>query len=186
VFTQPDSSFSQRKTLLHFSPFRRLIIIAAAGAALLFAGDIALVYHSGASAPAMHHNDQHALTGLQMSGMSGAMDTARPETSIRPVSCETLQDIPGKSITVAVVDFPPDAYTPRHRHPGSVLAFVLKGTLRSQMEGGAAETYTTGQTWFEPPGALHLFAENVSKTEPAELLATFITDSDCGALVIPD
>lgn len=74
----------------------------------------------------------------------------------------------------------------RHRHPGSVLAFVLKGTLRSQMEGGAAETYTTGQTWFEPPGALHLFAENVSKTEPAELLATFITDSNCGALVIPD
>lgn len=186
MFTQPDSSFSQRKTLLHFSPFRRLIIIAAAGAALLFAGDIAFVYHSGASAPAMHHNDQHALTGLQMSGMSGAMDTARPETSIRPVSCETLQDIPGKSITVAVVDFPPDAYTPRHRHPGSVLVFVLKGTLRSQMEGGAAETYTTGQTWFEPPGALHLFAENVSKTEPAELLATFITDSDCGALVIPD
>ncbi|WP_027060059.1 cupin domain-containing protein [Mesorhizobium loti] len=111
---------------------------------------------------------------------------ARPKTVVTPISCEKLPNVPGKSITTAIVAFPPNGYTPRHRHPGSVSAFVVKGTLRSQLEGGPAGTYTQGQTWFEPPGTVHLFAENASTTEPAELLATFIADDDCGPLTIPD
>ena len=111
---------------------------------------------------------------------------ARPKTVVTPISCERLPNVPGKSITTAIVAFPPNAYTPRHRHPGSVSAFVLKGTLRSQLEGSPAAVYTEGQTWFEPPGTVHLFAENASATEPAELLATFIADDDCGPLTIPD
>jgi quercetin dioxygenase-like cupin family protein len=111
---------------------------------------------------------------------------ARPGTTVKPLSCERLPNVPGKSITTALVEFPPNAYTPRHRHPGSVTAFVLKGTLRSQLEGSPAGTYTAGQTWFEPPGTVHLFAENASVTEPAELLAIFIADDDCGPLTIPD
>jgi quercetin dioxygenase-like cupin family protein len=67
-----------------------------------------------------------------------------------------------------------------------VAAFVIKGTLRSQLEGEPAETYTVGQSWFEPPGAIHLFAENASKTEPAQILATFVADDDCGPLTISD
>jgi quercetin dioxygenase-like cupin family protein len=106
--------------------------------------------------------------------------------SVRTLTCEKLPNVPGKSITTALVTFPPGAYSPRHRHPGSVMAYVLKGTLRSQLAGEPARTYTAGQTWFEPPGAVHLFAENASSTEPAELLATFIADDDCGPLTIPD
>ena len=111
---------------------------------------------------------------------------ARPKTVVTPISCERLPNVPGKSITTAIVAFPPNGFTPRHRHPGSVRAFVLKGTLRSQLQGSPAGTYSAGQTWFEPPGTVHLFAENASTTEPAELLATFIADDDCGALTIPD
>ncbi|TPM36938.1 cupin domain-containing protein [Mesorhizobium sp. B2-3-4] len=124
---------------------------------------------------------------MNMDGAAeGSPAAARPKTVITPVSCEKLPNVPGKSITTVVVAFPPNAYTPRHRHPGSVSAFVLKGTLRSQLAGGPVGTYTQGQTWFEPPGAIHLFAENASTTEPAELLATFIADDDCGQLTIPD
>jgi quercetin dioxygenase-like cupin family protein len=117
--------------------------------------------------------------------MSSAAAT-RPKTTVTPISCERLPHVPGKSITTALVAFPPNAYTPRHRHPGSVTAYVLKGALRSQLLGSPAETYTAGQSWFEPPGAVHLFAENASTTEPAELLAIFIADDDCGPLTIPD
>ena len=136
------------------------------------------------------------LIGVTPDGMEGHMHmqgadagspaAARPKTVVTPVSCEKLPDMPGKSVTTAIVNFPPNAYTPRHRHPGSVSAFVLQGTLRSQLEGSPAGTYTKGQTWFEPPGAIHLFAENASTTEPAALLATFIADDDCGALTVPD
>ncbi|SDA70442.1 cupin domain-containing protein [Mesorhizobium qingshengii] len=136
------------------------------------------------------------LIGVTPDGMEGHMHmqgedagspaAARPKTVVTTVSCEKLPDMPGKSVTTAIVNFPPNAYTPRHRHPGSVSAFVLQGTLRSQLEGSPAGTYTKGQTWFEPPGAIHLFAENASTTEPAALLATFIADDDCSALTIPD
>jgi quercetin dioxygenase-like cupin family protein len=89
-------------------------------------------------------------------------------------------------LTTAIVAFPPGAYSPAHRHPGSVTAVVLKGTLRSQLAGGLVGTYKPGETWFEPPGALHLLAENASGTEAAELLAIFVADDNCGPLVIPE
>jgi quercetin dioxygenase-like cupin family protein len=134
----------------------------------------------GAVPPAMEGH-------MHMEGAdAGSPSAARPKTVVTPVSCEKLPNVPGKSITTAVVEFPPNAYTPRHRHPGSVSAFVLEGTLRSQLAGGPVGIYVKGQTWFEPPGAVHLFAENASTTEPAELLATFIADDDCGPLTIPD
>lgn len=117
---------------------------------------------------------------------AGAGGEARPTTTVRVLSCENLPNVGGKSITTVLVDFPPNAYTLRHRHPGPVTAFVLNGTLRSQLEGSSAGTFTKGQTWFEPPGAVHLFAENASGTEPAELLAIFVADDGCGPLTIPD
>lgn len=86
-------------------------------------------------------------------------------------------------VTTVLVDFPPHAYTPAHRHPGSVQAYVLHGMLRSQLAGGAAITYRAGETWFEPAGVVHRFAENPA-AEPAQLLALFVTDEDCGPLVV--
>lgn len=117
-----------------------------------------------------------------MSDPSGV--EVRPATAVKPVSCQPLPHVPGKAITTAVVTFPPNAHTPAHRHPGSVTAFVLKGAIRTQLEGGEPVTYGTGGTWFEPPGVLHLYAENASATEPAELLAVFVADENCGPLVV--
>ena len=56
------------------------------------------------------------------------MTPDRSATVVTPVFCSKLPNIPRESVTTAVVDFQPNAYTPRHRHrhPGSVTAFVLK------------------------------------------------------------
>ena len=124
------------------------------------------------------------LLQAQMAAEDGA--AARPGTNITSITCQKLANVPGKSITTAVVAFPPGGFSPRHRHPGSVTAFVLKGTIRSQLDGGPVGTFGTGQTWVEPPGTIHDFAENASLTEPAELLAIFVADDDCGPLVIRD
>jgi quercetin dioxygenase-like cupin family protein len=104
---------------------------------------------------------------------------------VKPLSCEKLADVPGKSITTAWVSFAPGAYTRAHRHPGSVTAFVVFGAIRSQMAGSAPRVYPAGSTWFEPAGALHLFAENASATQPAQLLI-FVADDGCGSLLIPE
>lgn len=136
-----------------------------------------------------HHRAFTAAGGtdvhIHMKGADAGEGTAaRPTTTVKPLSCEKLPNVPGHSITTALVEFPPNAHTPRHRHPGSVTAFVVKGALRSQMEGSPAVTYTQGQTWFEAPGAIHAFAENASATEPAVLLAIFVAEDDCGPLTI--
>jgi quercetin dioxygenase-like cupin family protein len=115
-----------------------------------------------------------------------AAGSARPETIVAPLSCRKLPDIPGKAVTTATVTFPPNAYTPAHRHPGSVTVYVLKGAVRSQLEGGGPVTYEKGESWFEPSGILHHFAENTSMTKPAEILAVFVTDENCDRLVIPE
>lgn len=114
-----------------------------------------------------------------------ALSAGRPATTVHPLSCEPLPNVPGKSVTTAIVDFPPRAFTGAHRHPGSVTAYVIEGVVRSQMEGTPAADYRSGQTWFEAPYALHAFAENPDPQRPAKLLAVFVTDTGCGSLVLP-
>jgi quercetin dioxygenase-like cupin family protein len=116
----------------------------------------------------------------------GASAPSRPAPSTERLSCTQLPNVPGKSMIVTRVDFPPGALSPPHRHPGAVTAYVLKGRVRSQMEGGAPQTYAAGGTWFEAPRALHQLAENPSPDEPAQLLAVFVADDNCGPLVIPE
>jgi quercetin dioxygenase-like cupin family protein len=172
---KPDGLGSKRTLIAMGGAGLLAIAVAGYGFSLLM-----LSRENGAIAPQSMHDMGHMMAGETPADAAG-----RPVTSFHPLTCQKLPNVPGKSMTVALVEFPPNAYTPRHRHPGSVMAFVVKGTLRSQLEGEPPETYTVGQTWFEPPGAVHLFAENASQTEPATILATFIADDDCGALTIP-
>ncbi len=109
----------------------------------------------------------------------------RPASIVKPLSCEALPNVPGKAIITALVEYPPRAYSPAHRHPGSVMAVVIDGSVRSQLGGGSAIDYQAGQTWFEPPGTLHLFAENPDPVRSAKLLATYVADENCGPLVLP-
>ncbi len=152
---------------------------------LIAAASLTVIDHYGTSQLATVGAPHDTTIRAQASGIAGGT-LSQPAATVTTIACERLPNVPGKSITTAIVTFAPGAYSPRHRHPGSVTAFVLKGTLRSQLEGGPVGTYSAGQTWFEPPGTIHLFAENASSTETAELLATFIADDDCGPLTIPD
>jgi quercetin dioxygenase-like cupin family protein len=92
------------------------------------------------------------------------------------VSQEKLSHVAGKTVTVEVVEFPPLAFAPEHHHAGSVTVYVLSGVVRSQIAGEPAMDFHAGQSFFEPPGAIHMFAENPSATEPAKFMAIHIAD----------
>lgn len=111
---------------------------------------------------------------------SAAVSRAREQV----ISCEKLPHVPGKSITTTLVDFPPGVVVPSHRHAGSVTAYVLKGTLQSQLNSDPVGTFGPGGSWFEPPGTLHTYVANPSPAEPAQIMAIFVADSDCGKLTI--
>ena len=63
-----------------------------------------------------------------------------------------------------------------HRHAGSVTAYITKGEIRSQLGWRSGRDVKVGQSFFEPPGAVHLVSANASITEPAELIAVFVAD----------
>jgi quercetin dioxygenase-like cupin family protein len=92
------------------------------------------------------------------------------------VSSNALPDLPGKRVTVVRVTYGPGGFTPPHRHAGTVTAYVTKGQIRSQLKGGPVEVFDVGQSFFEPPGAIHMVSANASTTEWAELLAVFVAD----------
>jgi quercetin dioxygenase-like cupin family protein len=165
----PESGAGRR----HGRAVASLVII---GVAAILAG---LSLYGAAHAPAISHG------AMQMSGAQSNA-SARPRAEQQPIACEQLPNVPGKSITTLLVTFPPNAFTPRHRHPGSVTAYVIKGTLRSQLNDGPIGTFGPGSTWFEPPGTIHSMVENASPTEPAEIMAIFVADTDCGPLTIFD
>ena len=93
------------------------------------------------------------------------------------VISQKLPDVPGKTLTALLVHYEPGGKTPKHHHPGSVMAFVVSGAVRSQNSAtGPARVYYAGEAFFEPPGSEHLVSENASATEPASLLAVFVAD----------
>ena len=82
-------------------------------------------------------------------------------------------------LRVRVVDVPPAGRVPEHHHGGPTIDYVLSDALRMQLLGGPALVYQPGQTMFEPSGSVHLYAENLSLTEPAKIM--LITVHDEGA-----
>lgn len=95
---------------------------------------------------------------------------------VEVIDSHALPNVPGKRLTVVRVSYGPGGFTPPHRHGGSVTAYITKGQISSQLQGGPLETFAVGQSFFEPPGATHLVSANASDTEPAELIAVFVAD----------
>lgn len=110
-------------------------------------------------------------------GVSAA-DPAPPSETLAPLLEQALPNVPGKTFTSATVAFPPAARAVPHRHGDAfVYAYVLEGTVSSQIEGQPDRVYRQGDSWSEGPGAHHLSTVNVSSTEPAKLLVVFIADT---------
>ena len=108
-----------------------------------------------------------------------APSAAGPRSQASKIFEQVMPNVPGKSLTAVVVDFPLGAASPPHHHAASgfIFAYVLSGSVRSQLEGGPVEVYRTGESWWEPPAAHHIVSANASSTEPARLLAVIVADT---------
>ncbi|MFI5707153.1 cupin domain-containing protein [Kribbella sp. NPDC051620] len=101
-----------------------------------------------------------------------------PAESLTPLQRQALPNVPGKTFTSAIVDFPPGAHALPHRHGDAfVYAYVLEGTVRSQVDDQPVTTFGPGKSWVEQPGAHHVRTENTSSTQPAKLLVVFVADT---------
>jgi quercetin dioxygenase-like cupin family protein len=85
-----------------------------------------------------------------------------------------LEEFPNHSAVVVRVDLAPGASSPPHHHPGSVIGYVLSGAIRNKMDSEAVTDYKQGELWYEPPKAIHRVFQNMSKSDPASVLAFMI------------
>jgi len=127
-----------------------------------------------------------------MVASSAAQAEPAPQNSDEKAVVRTVFDRPtnvaGKSLEAVTVSYPPGAKSAGHHHAGSafIMAYVISGAVRSQLEGEPAHVYQAGETWSESPGAHHTVSENASATEPAELLAVFLVDTGDHPLTTDD
>ena len=120
-----------------------------------------------------------ASLALASTGFAGAQESKHGD-SVTPAFQHQLPNIPGETLSAAVVSYKPGGTSPSHTHAKSafVWAYVLSGSIRSQVDDGPVTVYHAGESWYENPGAHHKVSENASKTKPASLLAVFVADSD--------
>jgi quercetin dioxygenase-like cupin family protein len=103
-----------------------------------------------------------------------ASSTARRRPG--PLMRRDLVGMPGKEVVMSVIEVPPGASSPPHRHNAQVFVYELQGRMVMQVEGGPRVTIGPGQTFYESPSDIHTVGANASKTKPAQFLAILIKD----------
>jgi quercetin dioxygenase-like cupin family protein len=109
-------------------------------------------------------------------------DSSQMETPVqaRVTLSQALPPLDASHLRASLVEvlYAPGGYSAPHRHPCAVIVYVLEGSLREQVQGEPEAVYKAGQSFYEPPGGVHMVSLNESKTEPAKFLAYFICDND--------
>ena len=131
------------------------------------------------------------MRGLLLSALLLAAAPAAAHTEgdkATPAFAHPLPNVPGKKLVAVRVDYAPGGKSAAHHHAPSafVYAYILSGSIRSQVGDAPAQVYHAGESFYEDPGSDHRISENASKTKPASLLAVFVVDQDDNNLIVKD
>ncbi|MFJ1256046.1 cupin domain-containing protein [Cupriavidus sp. CuC1] len=99
---------------------------------------------------------------------------AAPEASVAPLLTEALPEYPGKEATMIMVEYPPGAVDPVHRHDAHAFVYVLEGSIVMGVRGGKEVTLKAGETFHERPNDIHTVGRNASNTQPAKFVVFLI------------
>ena len=73
-----------------------------------------------------------------------------------------------------MVEYPPGAVDPVHRHNAHAFVYVLEGSIVMGVRGGKTVTLTPGQTFHEGPNDVHTVGRNASATESAKFVVVLL------------
>lgn len=128
-----------------------------------------------------------AAISFLLAGGATAHDMTGDKSKVTVVFDHILPNVKGKSMKGVLVEYQPGGSSPAHTNPKSafIYATILKGAIRSSVNGGPEKTYHAGKSFYEMPGDRHSVSENASDTEPASLLAVFVVNTDEKVLTTP-
>jgi quercetin dioxygenase-like cupin family protein len=89
----------------------------------------------------------------------------------------------GLAVHAVRVEYEPGGFSRVHRHPAGAYVYVIEGSVMFGIGGRAPVLLKAGDSFYEPPGALHSVARNASGEVPASLIAFFVLDDGESATV---
>src|SRR5262245_60540241 len=120
-----------------------------------------------------------ALLGLTT--VASAQQTS--EAKLTSLLSRDLTGFKGKDAVMLMVEYPPGAVDPIHRHNAHAFVYVLEGTIVMQVKGGQSVTLNPGQTFYEGPDDVHVVGRNASTTAPARFVVFFVKDKGAPILI---
>ena len=104
------------------------------------------------------------LGAMNVTGAASAAQTAPAGTV--PLLTQALPDLPGREVRMILLDRPAGDASPAHRHPGHhTFGYVIQGTYELGIDGQPTRTLKAGDTFYEPPDALHSVSRNAGNTQ---------------------
>lgn len=96
----------------------------------------------------------------------------------------TMDDVMGRVVSIRRFERDPGTGSDPHRHPGShTFGYVLEGTYEFKLNDGPVQQLKPGDTFYEPPNALHAVSRNPSKTDVVKFLVVQVSDTTKPATV---
>jgi quercetin dioxygenase-like cupin family protein len=80
----------------------------------------------------------------------------------------------GLVVNAVRVDYEPGGYSAAHKHPAGAHVYVMDGSVIFGIDDQEPVVLKAGDSFYEPPGALHSVSRNASEELPASLLAFFV------------
>jgi quercetin dioxygenase-like cupin family protein len=107
-----------------------------------------------------------------------ATSVAQPApTGAGQLLIQPLADVPGREVRISLLDREPGSSSARHRHPGHhTFGYVVEGTYEFGINGEPSRTLKAGETFYEPPTALHSTSRNPSTDKRTKILVFMVAD----------
>jgi quercetin dioxygenase-like cupin family protein len=89
----------------------------------------------------------------------------------------TVLDLPSRDgfvVNAVRVDYEPGGFSHVHRHPAGAYVYVIEGSVTFGIDDREPVVLKAGDSFDEPPGALHAVSRNASDEFPASMLAFFV------------
>jgi quercetin dioxygenase-like cupin family protein len=108
-------------------------------------------------------------------GQSGVLtpSTARAQPAGQrstEVMTQALSDV-AREIRISVTERDPGDGSAPHRHPGHhTFGYILEGTYEVKIDDGPVRQLKPGESFYEPPGALHAVSRNPSADKVVKYL----------------
>jgi quercetin dioxygenase-like cupin family protein len=96
---------------------------------------------------------------------------------VQQIVTQPLADLPGREVRVLVVERAPGTASPPHRHPGHhTFGYVMEGTYEFAIDRREPRVLRAGDTFYEPPSAVHSTSRNPSTDQRVKLLVFMVAD----------